>query len=116
MATVAQCREALEQLAATLGAASAGGAGGAARLDRTVSCRLTEPDVVFTGRLTGGRITELAEHPATAAPEAKVRLALSGDDLLALVAGELSFGSAWASGRVRLEASFTDLLRLRALL
>lgn len=41
---------------------------------------------------------------------------MSGDDLLALVAGELKFAKAWASGRVRLEAGFRDLLRLKSLL
>jgi hypothetical protein len=35
---------------------------------------------------------------------------------VALVAGELNFARAWASGRVRLEAGLRDLLRLEKLL
>ncbi|MGW6554351.1 sterol-binding protein, partial [Streptomyces sp. NPDC055051] len=34
----------------------------------------------------------------------------------AMVGGGLNFAKAWASGRVRLEAGFRDLLRLRSLL
>lgn len=41
---------------------------------------------------------------------------MTGDDLVALVAGDLKFAKAWASGRVRLEAGFRDLLRLKSLL
>jgi hypothetical protein len=48
-------------------------------------------------------------------PGADVRLALSGDDLLALVAGQMSFARAWATGRISVRASFRDLLRLRKL-
>lgn len=41
---------------------------------------------------------------------------MTGDDLVALVAGELNFARAWGSGRVKLEAGLRDLLRLRKLL
>jgi hypothetical protein len=33
-----------------------------------------------------------------------------------MVDGRLNFAKAWASGRIRLEAGFRDLLRLRTLL
>jgi hypothetical protein len=41
---------------------------------------------------------------------------LTSDDLLAMHRGDLPFSRAYAAGRVRLDASVTDLLRLRALL
>jgi hypothetical protein len=41
---------------------------------------------------------------------------MSGDDLVAMVDGELNFAKAWGSGRVRLEAALLDLFRLRKLL
>lgn len=41
---------------------------------------------------------------------------MTGDDLVAMVDGELNFAKAWGSGRVRLEAGFRDLLKLRSLL
>ena len=47
---------------------------------------------------------------------ADIRLTMTSDDLVALTSGELSFGPAWATGRVKLEAGLRDLLRLRKLL
>jgi hypothetical protein len=41
---------------------------------------------------------------------------MTGDDLVALVDGELHFAKAWGAGRVKLEAGFRDLLQLRKLL
>ena len=42
--------------------------------------------------------------------KAEIRLAMTGDDLEALVDGELQFARAWGSGRVKLEAGLRDLL------
>jgi hypothetical protein len=50
-----------------------------------------------------------------AVPKADIRLTMSSDDLVALTDGRLSFGPAWASGRIKLEAGLRDLLRLRKL-
>jgi putative sterol carrier protein len=41
---------------------------------------------------------------------------MTSDDLVALTEGDLNFGSAWMSGRVKLEAGLRDVLRLRKLL
>ena len=67
----------------------------------------------FHGRLTGGRLVDLADGDD---PKAKIRLTTSSDDLVALVAGDLDFGKAWASGRLSLSANPWDLLKLRKLL
>ncbi|MFJ3233303.1 SCP2 sterol-binding domain-containing protein [Streptomyces sp. NPDC086787] len=115
MATIEECRAALEKLSDTLRGAD-GDVRAAAALDRTVSCHVTDLDVTFTGRLTGGRIEVDDTHPGPPRDRAQIRLAMSGDDLVALVDGELNFAKAWASGRVRLEASLVDLFRLRKLL
>ena len=40
----------------------------------------------------------------------------NSDDLVALLNGELPVASAWASGRVKLDASFLDLVKLRKLM
>jgi putative sterol carrier protein len=45
-----------------------------------------------------------------------VRLTVDSDDLLALCHGEMPFAAAWARGRVRIDASVLDLLRLRTLI
>ncbi|MFF9130551.1 sterol-binding protein [Streptomyces sp. NPDC014806] len=115
MATIEECRSALDKLSDTMQRAQ-GDVREAAALDRSVSCHITDLDVTFAGRLTGGRIRvdDTLEGPP---PErAQIRLAMSGDDLVALVDGELHFARAWGSGRVKLEASLVDLFRLRKLL
>ncbi|MFJ6722096.1 MULTISPECIES: SCP2 sterol-binding domain-containing protein [unclassified Streptomyces] len=115
MATTEECRAALDRLSDNLARAE-GGVRGAVALDRSLSCHVTDLDQTFTGRLEGGRIRVDALTPGPPATKAQIRLAMTGDDLLALVAGELNFARAWASGRVRLEAGIRDLLRLKSVL
>ncbi|MFF2081926.1 SCP2 sterol-binding domain-containing protein [Kitasatospora sp. NPDC058162] len=115
MANEEQCREALEQFSRNMAKAD-GSARKAAALDRSLSCRITDLDLTFTGQLRDGRIQDLVAVPGRPAEKAAIRLTMAGDDLLALVGGELNFASAWASGRIKLEAGFRDLLRLRTLL
>ncbi|MEW2247755.1 MULTISPECIES: sterol-binding protein [unclassified Streptomyces] len=115
MATIEECRSALDKLSDTMQRAQ-GDVREAAALDRSVSCHITDLDVTFAGRLTGGRIRvdDTLEGPPP--QRAQIRLAMTGDDLVALVDGELHFARAWGSGRVKLEASLVDLFRLRKLL
>ncbi|MFF4834204.1 sterol-binding protein [Streptomyces sp. NPDC001315] len=115
MATIEECRAALEKLADNMGGAE-GDVRAAAALDRSVSCRITDLDVTFAGRLTGGRIEVLDTFPGPPREKAEIRLTMAGDDLVALVGGGLNFAKAWGSGRVKLEASLFDLFRLRKLL
>ncbi|WP_031075720.1 SCP2 sterol-binding domain-containing protein [Streptomyces sp. NRRL S-118] len=115
MATIDDCRGALDRLADNLTHAN-GEVRSAAALDRTLSCHVTDLDVTFTGRLAGGRIQVMDRVDGPPPERAEIRLAMAGDDLVALVDGELNFARAWASGRIRLEAGFRDLLRLRSLL
>ncbi|MFD8147611.1 SCP2 sterol-binding domain-containing protein [Streptomyces sp. NPDC059708] len=115
MATIQECRAALDRLSDNLAGAD-GDVRGAAALDRSLSCHITDLDVTFAGRLEAGRIRVDALTPGPPRSKAEIRLAMSGDDLLAMVDGQLKFAKAWASGRVRLEAGFRDLLRLKSLL
>jgi putative sterol carrier protein len=39
---------------------------------------------------------------------------MTSDDLLKLVSGELAMGSAWATGRVKIDANVFDLIKLRS--
>ena len=112
MATLEQCMTALDGFVGKLAAAE-----GARDLDRSVSCRLTDLQQVVQGRLALGSVREMTALPdGPTVPKADIRLTMSSDDLLSLTAGELSFGPAWASGRVKLEAGLRDMLRLRSLL
>ncbi|MFI9471945.1 sterol-binding protein [Streptomyces sp. NPDC052492] len=115
MATIEECRAALDKLSDSMGSAE-GDVRAAASMDRSVSCHITDLDVTFTGRLTGGRIVVRDTVLGPPPEKAQIRLAMTGDDLVALVDGELHFARAWGSGRVRLEAALRDLFTLRKLL
>ncbi|GGY01155.1 SCP2 sterol-binding domain-containing protein [Streptomyces minutiscleroticus] len=115
MATTEECRSALDKLSDSMADAN-GKVRSAAAFDRSLSCHITDLDVTFTGRLDQGRIEVLDTLQGPPREKAQIRLAMTGDDLVALVDGELHFARAWGAGRVRLEAGFRDLLRLRSLL
>ncbi|KIF73837.1 sterol-binding protein [Streptomyces sp. 150FB] len=115
MATTEECRSALDKLSDNLAHAN-GEVRGAAGFDRSLSCHITDLDTTFIGRLVNGRIEVLDTSAGPPREKAQIRLAMAGDDLVALVGGELNFVKAWGAGRVRLEASFLDLLRLKSLL
>ncbi|MFC5724967.1 sterol-binding protein [Streptomyces gamaensis] len=115
MATIEECRGALDRLAESLAGAS-GELRDAAAPDRSLSCHITDLDVTFTGHLRGGRIQDVRTEPGTPERRAEIALTMTGDDLVGLVDGRLNFARAWASGRVRVQASLRDVLRLRSLL
>ncbi|MEV0176034.1 SCP2 sterol-binding domain-containing protein [Streptomyces sp. NPDC050803] len=115
MATIEECRAALEKLSDNMQHAE-GDVRTAAALDRSVSCHITDLDVTFVGRLQGGRIHVHDTVQGPPPEKAQIRLAMTGDDLVALVDGELHFAKAWGSGRVKLHAGVRDLLVLRKLL
>jgi hypothetical protein len=112
MATKKQCEAALRSLAERLD-----GVDESLRKrhapDRTVSCRIPDLDTTFSGRLTSGALQDIDDKPVK---DAQIRLTVNSDDLLAVTAGELPFASAWAAGRLKIEASVLDMLRLRSLL
>jgi hypothetical protein len=111
MATVEECRKALERLAEQM--ASGDGASRAQSIDRTLACHLTDLGVDFRGRLADGTLKDIEQ---VADPKAKIKLTTTSDDLVGLTEGALSFASAWASGRLKIDASVFDLLKLRNLL
>lgn len=119
MATGQECELALRKLTATI--ARAGDSGDAAP-ERSVSCQITDLGLMFAGRLRDGRLQDIARSdPAGSAGSAKanasdIRLTTTSDDLIKLVDGSLGFATAWSSGRLRVDASIRDLLRLRKML
>ncbi|MED7823956.1 SCP2 sterol-binding domain-containing protein [Streptomyces chiangmaiensis] len=115
MATIEECRSALDKLSDNL-TNTDGDVRAAAALDRSLSCRITDLDITFVGRLRDGRIEVLDTVQGPPPDRAQIRLTMTGDDLVAMVDGELNFARAWGSGRVKLEASLLDVFRLRKLL
>ena len=110
MATVDACRAALERLADKLQTSDGNPAGS---FDRTLSCRIPDLAVTFVGRLQDGRLHGIT---TVSAPRAQIRLTADSDDLVALMAGELSFGQAWLGGKIKVDAGVRDLLKLRSML
>ena len=86
MATVEECRAALERLAARLAAVDGRRAANTS-FDRTLSCHVPDLDVTFTGALRGRPHTGITTDPA---PKAQVRLTVDSDDLVALTDGQLT--------------------------
>jgi hypothetical protein len=112
VATIDECLKALKGILGDIAAHPA-----AAGLDRSLSCRLTDLHEVVLGRLNSGSVRDLTVVPeGPEVPKADIRLTMASDDLVALTEGELHFGTAWATGRLKLEAGLRDLLRLRKIL
>jgi hypothetical protein len=113
VATKNECAAALDRLAVKLGRLGDGDRANH-QLERTVSCKIPDLDVTFHGTLKDARLLNVTSYDdGAAAPQAQIRLVISSDDLLKLVDGNLNFISAWTSGRIRVNASFGDLLKLR---
>jgi len=83
-------------------------------VERTVSCRVSDLGLAFQTRIHAGGLDPFT--PCADPKSAQVRLTAASNDLVALAADELSAARAWASGKLKIEASITDLLRLRKLL
>lgn len=111
VASVDECRQALQELASRLEANADRGT--LVNLDRTLACRLTDLGAAFHGRISGGRLIGL-EHGDD--PKAKIALSATSDDLIALVQGRLDLPKALAARRVSISASPFDLLKLRKLI
>ncbi|MEO6886212.1 MAG: SCP2 sterol-binding domain-containing protein [Jatrophihabitantaceae bacterium] len=111
MATIAACESALHELARRLADADPARRK-KADFERTLTCTLRDLQVTFAGQLHDARLTDIRQVDNR---DAQIRMAMSSDDLIAMVAGQLSMASAWATGRVKIEAGVFDLLKLRAL-
>ena len=114
MASVEECQEALEHLTDRLSSVDPD-VRRRHSLNRRLSCRVPDLEVTFVGRLRDGTLHDVSVAEEGAA-KAQVRLTVASDDLVALARGQLSFSTAWARGRLKIDASMMDLLRLRTLL
>ncbi|GAC1330333.1 MAG: hypothetical protein NVSMB13_18370 [Mycobacteriales bacterium] len=112
MATLEECEAALAQLAHRLS-----GVNPDLRrkhvLERTVSCKIPDLDATFSGQLRDGGLHDVELHPR---PGAQIKLTVVSDDLVAITEGRLNFASAWATGKLKVEASMLDLLKLRGMI
>ncbi|GAC1444132.1 MAG: hypothetical protein NVS3B26_11200 [Mycobacteriales bacterium] len=83
-------------------------------IERTVTCRIRDLDVIFLASVDDdGGISEITR---AGRGEGQVKLSATSDDLIALIEGRLTVPTAWATGKLKIDASMLDLLKLRALL
>jgi predicted lipid carrier protein YhbT len=79
---------------------------------RVLTIHVTDLDADWWTTIEGGLLGTLR----VGRPEsADIHVAAASDDLVHLIDGQGSLFSAYLAGRVRIEASFSDLLRLRKL-
>jgi predicted lipid carrier protein YhbT len=81
---------------------------------RTIEAECPDLGLVYHALWRNGGLSEIEEGSAPRRPD--IRLSVDSDDLLALANGRMDVGRAYADGRIRIQASMTDLLRLRAAL
>jgi hypothetical protein len=113
MATEEECLEALNRLAARLGQVDPADWARHA-VERTVSCRVPDLGLSYLTRIHKSGLDPFS--PDADPKAAQVRLTISSPDLLELADDRMSAAKAWASGKLKIEASIMDLLRLRKLL
>jgi alkyl sulfatase BDS1-like metallo-beta-lactamase superfamily hydrolase len=111
MATVEECEKAFHDLAARLGAVDSNQRKKVV-LDRSLSCTLRDLKVTFAGQLRDGELRNIRQVEKA---DAQIRLTVNSDDLIKLTSGELNFASAWATGKLRIDANVFDLLKLRSM-
>lgn len=127
MATEDECLAALDSLVARLSDVDPQEFARRA-VERTVSCEISDLGLVLRTRVHPGGLDPFERGPsaagdggdagdvAVAREPAQVRLRIDSDDLVALARAELPVGKAWASGRLTIDASVGDLLRLARML
>lgn len=111
MATAEECEKAFHDLAARLGTVDHDQRKKVV-LDRSLSCTLRDLKVTFAGQLRDGELRDIRQVDKA---DAQIRLTVSSDDLMKLTSGELNFASAWATGKLRIDANVFDLLKLRSM-
>lgn len=79
---------------------------------KVVEVHIDDLDDRFWTEMAGGRFGDLREG---AQADADIKIRLSSDDLVDLVDGNASLFSKVLAGHVRIDASLSDLLRLRKL-
>jgi hypothetical protein len=113
MRSVDECREALEKLAGRLADLSP-----ADREEyfgnRTMSVTVSDLDVTFVSRLGSGDDPIREAEPGE--PPADMRVTAPSDEVVSLAGSPMNVARAWVAGRVKIEASMKDLMRLRRLL
>jgi putative sterol carrier protein len=81
---------------------------------KVMGCLVLDLDTAYYSVIEDGHVSPPTQEQPPGEPVA-VLLKVNSDDLIELVEERMSFMSAFLSGKVRVDASFMDLLRLRTL-
>jgi predicted lipid carrier protein YhbT len=114
MATKREVESKLRELIARLAAAESAQDKLAKSMPEPKLIAVSVPDLQadYWTTMQGGRMDALHRG----APErADIKIRVGSDDLVAIVDGTMSFFSAFVSGHIKIDASVSDLLRLRRL-
>jgi hypothetical protein len=113
MATAEECRKALERLAARISDMDAAQRA-ASLVDRTLSCEIPDLGVTFVTRLGPDGADPVREAGQGEKP-AQVRFTANSDVVVSISDDPGGFARAWLTGRLKVQGSVFDLLRLRKL-
>ncbi|MFF3670328.1 SCP2 sterol-binding domain-containing protein [Microtetraspora malaysiensis] len=115
MATVEECRAALEKLVEQFDEISDEDR---ARhvVERRLTCHISDLGMTFYGRIHRSGLDPFTDAPPQDGRPSEVKITIASSDLISMVNGELDMGRALFGGRVKIDASLGDLLRLRKLL
>lgn len=80
---------------------------------RTIEAHCTDLDVMYHATWSSGAMGELVQGPAH---RPDIRIGITSADIIGLADGSVRFREAYVTQRLRIDASMTDLLRLRAAL
>jgi predicted lipid carrier protein YhbT len=81
--------------------------------ERSIVCAVPDLGAAYRSRITNGRFNGLKSVQPDA--EADVRISARSDDLIALIDGRLNIGFAFLTGKIRVDASPSDLMMIRRL-
>ena len=114
MASVEECREALQALTGRLGEMNQKDRS-SFFTNRSFSCHVTDLGVTFFTMITENG-AEPVKEVGPDEPPADIRLTANSDDVVALAGTPANIARMWMAGRVKIQASIRDLLALRRLL
>jgi len=113
MKSAEECREALQKLASRLSELSPADRE-AYFGSQTISVTIPDLGVTFGTKLNSGDAPVREIGPGE--PPADIRLTANSDEVVSLAESPMNIARAWVAGRVKIDASMRDLLRLRRLL
>lgn len=114
MATAEECRQALESLTGRIADMDPKDRQ-AFLADRALSCTVTDLGVTFLTHIRPDGASPVTVANGSAGP-VQVRFSVKSDDLVAIGRDPSFFIRSWLTGRLKIEASIGDLLRLRKIL